>query len=166
MSVGLQCFKTRRIAVKILVATDGSDYSRAAIEKCCRIIAKPEETSVKIVSAVQVILSVATEPLPLPLSGGYIQQADTAIRKQAMSHLTEAKEMISRQFPDSDLNILTEVLNGSAGKAIVEAAQDWGADLIVVGSHGYGFWNRVLVGSVSMAVVHHALCSVMVVRTS
>lgn len=152
--------------MKILIATDGSDYSKAAIEKCCRIIAKPEETSVKIVSVAQVMLSVATEPLPLPLSGGYIEQADTALREQALSHLTEAEETIARHFPGSDLDISTAVLNGSAGKAIVEDAQDWGADLIVVGSHGYGFWNRVLVGSVSLAVVHHAPCSVLIVRKS
>jgi nucleotide-binding universal stress UspA family protein len=152
--------------MKILIATDGSDYSKAAIEKCCLVIAKPEETSVKIVSAAQVMRSVATEPLPFPLSGGYIEQADTALREQAMSHVTEAKEMISQKFSDSDLSISTEVLNGSAGKAIVEAAEVWEADLIVVGSHGYGFWNRVLVGSVSQAVVHHAPCSVMIVRKS
>ena len=150
--------------MKILVATDGSDYSKAAIEKCCQIIAKPEDTSVKIVSAAQIVTSVATEPLPL--SANYIQEADTALRNMAAGFVTEAKEKILQEFPDSNLSVSTEVLDGSAGKAIVEAAQDWGADLIVVGSHGYGFWNRVLVGSVSQAVVHHAPCSVLIVRKS
>ena len=148
--------------MKILVATDGSDYSKAAIEKCCQIIAKPEDTSVKIVSAAQIVTSVATEPLAL--SASYIQEADTALRNMAAGFVTEAKEKILQEFPDSNLSVSTEVLDGSAGKAIVEAAQDWGADLIVVGSHGYGFWNRVLVGSVSQAVVHHAPCSVLIVR--
>jgi nucleotide-binding universal stress UspA family protein len=148
--------------MKILVATDDSDYSKAAIEKCCQIIAKPADTSVKIVSAAQIVTSVATEPLPF--SASYIQQADTALRDMATNYVTEAREKILQNFPDSDLDVLTKVLNGSAGKAIVEAAQDWGADLIVIGSHGYGFWNRMLVGSVSQAVVHHAPCSVMIVR--
>jgi len=148
--------------MKILIATDGSDYSKAAIEKCCQIIAKPDDTSVKIVSAAQIVTSVATEPLPF--SASYIQEADTALREQATGYVAEAKETISQKFPDSNLSVSTQVLDGSAGKAIVEAAQDWGADLIVVGSHGYGFWNRMLVGSVSQAVVHHAPCSVLIVR--
>ncbi len=148
--------------MKILVATDGSDYSKAAIEKCCQIIAKPEDTSVKIVSAAQIVASAATEPLPFAAS--YIQEADTDHRNMAAGYVAEAKEIISQNFPDSNLSVSTEVLNGSAGKAIVEAAQEWGADLIVIGSHGYGFWNRMLVGSVSQTVVHYAPCSVMVVR--
>ena len=40
----------------------------------------------------------------------------------------------------------------------------WKADLIVVGSHGYPTWERLLLGSVSQAVVSHAKCSVEVVR--
>ena len=38
------------------------------------------------------------------------------------------------------------------------------ADLIVVGSHGYGVWDRFLLGSVSQAVALHAKCSVEIVR--
>lgn len=150
--------------MKILIATDGSDYSKAAIERCCQIIAKPEDTSLKIVSAAQIVTSVATEPLPF--AANYIQEADTASREMAKAFVTEAGETILQNFPDSDIAVSTEVLNGSAAKAIVEAAQEWGADLIVIGSHGYGFWNRVLVGSVSQAVVHHAPCSVLIVRRS
>jgi nucleotide-binding universal stress UspA family protein len=47
---------------------------------------------------------------------------------------------------------------------IVEEAERWGADLIVMGSRGLGAWNRLLLGSVSSAVVHHAKCSVEIVR--
>jgi nucleotide-binding universal stress UspA family protein len=47
---------------------------------------------------------------------------------------------------------------------IVEEARDWGADLIVLGSHGYGRVRRVVLGSVAAAVVAIAPCSVLVVR--
>ncbi len=53
---------------------------------------------------------------------------------------------------------------GDPGQAIVEIAEDWHSDLIVVGSHDRGFWSRALLGSVSDAVVHHAPCSVLVVE--
>jgi nucleotide-binding universal stress UspA family protein len=47
---------------------------------------------------------------------------------------------------------------------ILDEAEKWKADLIVVGSHGYPAWERLLLGSVSQAVVSHAKCSVEVVR--
>ncbi|HQZ97301.1 MAG TPA: universal stress protein, partial [Pyrinomonadaceae bacterium] len=57
-----------------------------------------------------------------------------------------------------------EVLFGSPGSRIVETAEQIGADLIIIGSHGYRRWERILLGSVSSSVVHHAPCSVLVVR--
>jgi nucleotide-binding universal stress UspA family protein len=63
------------------------------------------------------------------------------------------------------IEIEKEILIGSAKKIIVKEAEDWEADLIVVGSHGYGFLGRALLGSVSDAVIHHAPCSVLVVKT-
>lgn len=53
---------------------------------------------------------------------------------------------------------------GSPGKALCQQAQDIGADLIVVGSHGRMGLNELLMGSVSNYVVHHAPCSVFVLR--
>jgi nucleotide-binding universal stress UspA family protein len=60
--------------------------------------------------------------------------------------------------------ISSEVIPGAPRQAIVEEAERWGADLIVMGSRGLGAWNRLLLGSVSSAVVHHAKCSVEIVR--
>lgn len=56
------------------------------------------------------------------------------------------------------------MLNGAADRAIIETAKEWEADLIVVGSHGRGFWGRLTAGSVSDSLVHHAPCSVLVAR--
>jgi nucleotide-binding universal stress UspA family protein len=53
---------------------------------------------------------------------------------------------------------------GAPHRRIVEVADEWGADLIVVGSHGYRMWERVLLGSVSQSVATHAKCSVWIVR--
>jgi nucleotide-binding universal stress UspA family protein len=65
----------------------------------------------------------------------------------------------------SSLRVVTEVLDGSPKKVIVEEAERWGADLIVIGSHGYGPVRRFLLGSVSQAVALHAPCSVEIVRS-
>ena len=71
--------------------------------------------------------------------------------------------MIRDAFPDGEFVVNTEVLRGPPDQQIIEKAKEWKADLIVVGSHGRGFWGRLL-GSVSNGVVHHAPCSVLVVR--
>ena len=61
--------------------------------------------------------------------------------------------------------LTTDVLFGSPDSRIVETAEEIAADLVVVGSHGYSRWERLLLGSVSDSVVHHSPCSVLVVRT-
>src|SRR5215213_10982752 len=79
---------------------------------------------------------------------------------------SRAERKIRERFPALRENLSTHILCGSPEQSIVAEAEDWGADLIVVGSHGYGFWERMFLGSVSNAVVHHASCSVLVVRKS
>lgn len=53
---------------------------------------------------------------------------------------------------------------GPPGSEIVKAAKEWGADLIVIGSHGRHGITRALVGSVAEAVMREAPCPVLVVR--
>jgi nucleotide-binding universal stress UspA family protein len=62
------------------------------------------------------------------------------------------------------LTVTSAVLEGNPPEAILDEAERWGADLVVVGSHGYGPVKRRLLGSVSQAVALHAACSVEIVR--
>ena len=55
---------------------------------------------------------------------------------------------------------------GKSASEIVKAAKDWPADLIVIGSHGRGGVNRLLLGSVAEAVMRHAACPVLIVRSA
>ncbi|MEP6705648.1 MAG: universal stress protein, partial [Acidobacteriota bacterium] len=75
------------------------------------------------------------------------------------------EERVSTLFPGKNVVILSEVLFGSPDSRIVEIAEAMHSDIIVLGSHGYSRWERLLVGSVSDSVVHHAPCSVLIVRT-
>jgi nucleotide-binding universal stress UspA family protein len=62
------------------------------------------------------------------------------------------------------LPIETVVRQGDPRSAIVDEAEEWAADLIVVGSHGRTGIKRWLLGSVAQSLVSHAPCSVVVVR--
>ena len=149
--------------MKILIATDGSDYSKAAVEECCRLLIRPENTEVMIVSAYEDAYPIMAEPYAI--SADYYQKLDDAVSEMASNFVFEAKKMVGDTFPSAEFPIETEVLRGPPDQQIIEKANGWDADIIVVGSHGRGFWGRLL-GSVSNGVVHHAECSVLVVRKS
>ena len=147
--------------MKILIAIDGSDASRSVIEAACPLIAKPENTEVKIISVVEPVAPMAAEPFAI--SAEYYAQMEEAAIKQAQNFVEKAVSDLKSNCPKIG-DVSSEVLRGGAAQTIVEIAEEWKADLIVVGSHGYGFWSRTLLGSVSNSVVHHAPCSVTVVR--
>ncbi len=145
--------------MKILVATDGSECSTFAVKEFCRLFPKRSDFQVKVVSAYEEQFVIAAEPFSVPAE--HYQQMADAVKKQAGHFAAAAAETFRACGGDLDLTI--KVLGGQPEEEIVELAEKWGADLIVVGSHGRGFFGRML-GSVSDAVVHHAPCSVLVVR--
>ncbi len=60
--------------------------------------------------------------------------------------------------------VTSSVEEGDPREVILNSADTWNADLIMVGSHGRKGFDRLLVGSVSEAVARHARCSVEIVR--
>lgn len=151
--------------MKILIATDGSDYSKAAIDALANVVAKPKMTTFKVISSVEFPTVPPTDGF-IVASADYYDDFEKAGHEQAKKAVEHAETQIRRLFPDETLDISAEVLIGSPQRVLVEKAAEWNADLIVVGSHGYGFWSRALLGSVSNSVVQHSPCSVLVVRTT
>ncbi len=148
--------------MKILIATDGSKASRSVIETACATIADPENTVVKIISAVEPLAPMTAEPFAI--SAQYYVEIEAQASSHAQQLIKQAAERLKEICPKIG-DVSSQVFHSSgAAQAIVETAKDWEADLIVVGSHGYGFWSRALLGSVSNAVAHHAPCSVLIVR--
>lgn len=147
--------------MRILVATDGSEYSKAAIEKCCDMIVDPKNTEIKVISAYEDAYPIAAEPFAV--SAEFYQHIVDAAENQSKEFASEAAETIRKHFQDERPDVSSDILRGSPEQQIVDEAKRWRADMIIVGCHGRGFWGRML-GSVSDAVVHHAPCSVLVVR--
>jgi nucleotide-binding universal stress UspA family protein len=148
--------------MKILIATDGSNFSRAAIEKCCGLLNLNDRPQIKIVSVYEQVAPMATEPFAI--SAQYYQEMMDLARRQCETFAADSVEQIKKFLSAANLNIETEVRLGAPARVIIDEAKDWNADLIVVGSHGRGFWGRLTLGSVSDAIVHHAPCSVLIAR--
>lgn len=146
--------------MKVLVAIDGSRQSEEALDVCRNFIRANDV--VEVVSVVAPHYPVGTEPFNV--SAEFYAKLTEEEQRQAEGLLAETEAKTRQQFGDG-VQVSTKLLNGIPGQEISDEAEKWGADLIVVGSHGYGFWQRAWLGSVSDAVVHHAPCSVMVVKS-
>ena len=144
--------------MKILLAIDDSEFSKAAVQSVVTRSWSPD-TEVRVLHVV--------EPPSLLLGRemtGYDPEFETvwkALREQAKVLVTKATDVLRK----SGLNATTVLIEGDPKSQIIDVAKEWPADLIVVGSHGRKGLSRFLMGSVSEAVVHHAHCSVEIVRT-
>lgn len=146
--------------MKILLATDGSAHSQTMVNELAgRTFAA--DTQVRIVSAFEggsYMLNTA----PMGTLSRYYAQADSLAIKAAENVTENAAVILRKKNPG--LSISVAAIEGSPKSAILEDAETFGADLIVVGSHGHGAVAGFLLGSVSQAVALHAKCSVEIVR--
>jgi nucleotide-binding universal stress UspA family protein len=143
--------------MKILLAIDGSKFSQAALET---VIAQahPADTEVRVLHVV--------EPPSLLLSremGGFDPTMDV-IWDEEKKHAKAVVEKAAESLRSRGMKATADVEPGNPKSAIIDAANKWHADLIVLGSHGRSAVQRFLMGSVSEAVVRHAHCSVEIVR--
>ncbi len=148
--------------MKILLATDGSDYAKEAAAQCGEFAAGCEKPIVKIITIADYSADVASEPFMS--SKEFVEAVEEEMRKKSQEILSEAEKIV--RYKNDSVEIYKEMYVGSAKQIIVDEAANWEADLIVMGSHGYGFFKRAFLGSVSDAVLHHASCSVLIVRKS
>jgi nucleotide-binding universal stress UspA family protein len=147
--------------MRVLLATDGSKASSAAVEALERL-RLDDRDQIKVISVVDMAV-----PSAIDIYGGYLpdtSELEKAAKANAAKVLSESEERLRAFYPERRPQISTELLFGTPESRIVETAEEMKADMIILGSHGYNAWERLLLGSVSNSVVHHAPCSVLVVR--
>jgi nucleotide-binding universal stress UspA family protein len=144
--------------MRVLLAIDGSPYSQAVVDEAARR-PWPPDTEMEILSVAH-----AFPAIPDPAFAGLAGHIESLQHEREKSHaaVDAAEECLHEKRPE--IPVATEVLDGSPTKRILEEAERWGADLILLGSHGRGGLTRLIMGSVSHAVMLHAHCSVEVVR--
>ncbi len=149
--------------MKILLAADGTTQSEAAIETLAGFKLSDGD-EIKIISiidmAIPSAISVHSEFVPATTA-----EIERVAREDAAKILETAERKARGIINNEKVSVLTEIHFGSPDSRIVETAEKMRANLIIVGSHGYNRWRRLLLGSVSDSVVHHAPCSVLIVRS-
>ncbi len=143
--------------MRILVATDGSPSSEAAVDAVATR-PWPEGTEVAVLTVIHTAVPFILDPAYI-VAFVYMDHLEKA-RKHAPEIAARAAARLNRP----GLTVTTQILEGAPKHLIIEEAERWGADLIVLGTHGHGPAGRFLLGSVAQAVVLHAPCSVEVVR--
>jgi nucleotide-binding universal stress UspA family protein len=137
-------------SMRVLYATDGSEQAWAAagwlsgfpLPRASRVLA----------------LSVVTLP-PSALDVPPVRAYYDELRAAAAAVVEQARGDLARHWETT-----TRVIEGEPREEIPRVAEDWGADLIVLGARGLGAVKGWLLGSVSTAVTHHAPCPVLVVK--
>ncbi|MGB8493231.1 MAG: universal stress protein [Candidatus Acidiferrum sp.] len=143
---------------RILLAIDDSKFSEAASRLLIEQV-RPDETEVRVLHVV--------EALPFLVArgtGGY----DAALDEVKDARTKQAEDLVAKiaeTLRAKGLKVSTAVAKGDPKSKILDTAEHWKADLIVLGSLGGTGLERFLMGSVSDAVVRHARCSVEIARS-
>jgi nucleotide-binding universal stress UspA family protein len=138
-------------ALPIVVGVDGSPASLDALTHAGSI-AQALTAPLRVVT---------TWSFPAMLASGYVQDAWTP-EADAREILSDA---LTAVFHDDLPEQLTQVVTqGSAATTLIDESSH--AQMIVVGSRGYGGFAGLLMGSVSSAVAQHAHCPVLITRPS
>lgn len=145
--------------MKILLAYDGSTPAQAALDE---VLSRPwpPGSEIRLVTVIELPVGAESgsgEVFYAPL----LERVRASMREEAFHRDQLALERFRGR---EDLATSYEIREGTAKSALLEAIQEWGADLVVIGSNGGHGIARLFLGSVSHALVTHATCSVEVVR--
>jgi nucleotide-binding universal stress UspA family protein len=145
--------------MKVLLAIDGSAHSGAALDAVATR-AWPPGTEIRVLTVNHSGWPLAWDPFFTMASA----HMDSVLEQQrdAPALLNCAVQRLHERAPA--LPVSTKMIDGVPHEAIVQEAEAWGADLIVLGSHGYGRIQRAILGSVAAAVAVEAPCAVEIVR--
>lgn len=160
--------------MKILIGYDGSGYADAALHHLRRA-GLPR-------SADALVVSVATRNLPEPPPSSYelveamqkvgpdsdsqsgVGKKSSLAEAEALALSLQASKRLKSIFPDWDVRAVAQSSPISPAWVLMQRADEWGADLIVVGSRGRSMLGRMILGSVSRKIATDAKCSVLVGR--
>ncbi len=143
----------------IVVGTDGSQTAGEAVREAIEL-AKTVGATIELVSAY--------EPVPSQRLREESRQApeDLQWMVNPREDVDATLKAAAAQVDEAGVSVNTYAREGDPADAILDVAEERGADLIVVGNKGMTGAKRFLLGSVPNKVSHHAPCSVLIIRTT
>ena len=142
------------VFTNILIALDGSEAGQRALSKA---IDEAKVWNAQL-QAIYVVETGLFSSLPLDNT---VEIMYRVLEKEGKAVLERAEKSAA----EKGVTIITHMKQGHAGSEIVALAEEVKSDLIMVGSHGKGNADRLLIGSVSTFVVTHSKVTTMVVRS-
>lgn len=142
--------------LNVTIAYDGSPRSKAALGQFCKF-RWGSATDVHLLSVVPIVRAFGRDLLPNAVFDRAVQ------RDAALKIVKHAAESIGAVAPHAIINVIE---SEHVGEAIVQFVNDQPSDLVVIGDTGRSAIGRMLMGSVSRFVLHHAECSVWIVRAN
>ena len=139
---------------KILVPVDGSDNSFRALEHAIFLSTKIQESQITVLYIIEDLPSLYI------YSPKTIEKLHADYKSESAKILERCKEIANK----SGINIHTVLLEGDPASKIIAYSEMERFDIIMMGSRGMGKFKEMIVGSISNKVIHHAKCSVMLVR--
>jgi nucleotide-binding universal stress UspA family protein len=140
----------------IIVGIDGSSHSRRALEWAVREAAV-RQVPLTVITIHQVASSAWT-------GQGIMYAQDEELATQARKSAQEETDDVLEQAGDKrPPQVTVKAVSGLPAEQLLAAAAAEGADMLVIGSRGSGGFSRLLLGSVSSQVTHHATCPVVII---
>ena len=141
---------------KALVAVDGSEYSKYAVEYTADLLNK-EGWEVIVLHVIPTLEEFGIESVAPP---SLVEALLNELRENAKKIVEDAAKV----FKEKGFKVETLIKEGHVGKTIVETAEEIDADLIAMGTRGLSGIKALILGSVARYVTNHAHCPVLVVR--
>ena len=143
----------------IVVGTDGSETAGEAVRQATEL-AQKTGSSIDLVSAYEPVSSARlreeAQQVPKDLEWSVNPREDVDATLEAAAD----------QVKEAGVDVQVFAREGDPADAILDVAEETGADLVVVGNQGMTGARRFLLGSVPNRVSHHAPCSVLIIRTT
>ena len=153
--------------VRVLIAADGSDHAQACVDAVAQR-SWPDGTQARVFAVMQSLVPIV--PAMVPALEGQTFATEPAYRiiekadERERARLRWTADTNVERLQEAGLNADAVVIDGDPRREIYAEAGRWHADSVFVGARGLGALDRLLLGSVSRAVVSHAHCAVEIVR--
>jgi len=144
---------------KILVPIDFSDVTEFVVENA-KLFAKSFDAELKILHVFAPMLQgIVGGIIMAPLNYEVLREELAVKLKNKHKKMLEIKQKLSNE----KVNVKASFLEGKVSKVVLSQVKEYAPDMIIMGSHGHGYMTKVLLGSITMSVLKHAKCPVIIV---